>query len=116
MVNTCEGPKGSGNSAAKHMHRFDETGHPIFKGVRAMNRGVKKRRTNKCIHLTAETSNVELLFQLIHSANQLSIYGAAAIWSGQHGPKETEAISEKFVTSEASVNTETPKRVHSQEE
>ena len=103
------------NSVAKHMHqRFEETGHPIFKGVSAMNRGVKKRRTNKCtIHLTAETSNVELLFQLICSANQFSIYGAVATWSGQHGPKETELISEKFVKSEESVNTETLKSVHS---
>ena len=114
MVNTCPRPKGKWNSVAKHMHqRFEETGHPIFKGVSAMNRGVLRRK-NKCtIHFTAETSNVELLFPT-HSAIQLSIYGAVAIWSGQHGPKETELISEKFVTSEASVNTETPKRVHSQ--
>ena len=35
---------------------------------------------------------------------------------GQHSPKETELISEKFVTSEEPVNTETLTSAHSQEE
>ena len=46
------------------------------------------------------------LFRNIHSASQLSIYGAVSDWSGQLGqsPNETEPISEKFMTSEESVN------------
>ena len=48
--------------------------------------------------------------------NQLSItYGAVLTWSGQHRPKETEAIAEKFIIREESVSTETLKSVNSQE-
>ena len=117
--NTCEGPKGKWNSVAKNTCiDLDETGHPIFKGVSAMNRGVLKRRKNERIHFhCGNFKRWNSLFQLIHSANQLSISRSSSnleVYSTV--PKETEPISEKFVTSEASVNTETPKRVHSEEE
>ena len=59
---------------------------------------------------------MELLFPIIHSANQLSIYRAVSSCSGQPGPNETESISEKFVTSEESFNAETLKSVSPQEE
>ena len=63
-----------------------------------MNRGVLKRRKNKCIHFTAETSNVELLFRLIHSANKLSIYGGVSSWCEELGlrPNERDMSSERF--------------------
>ena len=81
-----------------------------------MSRGVLKRvKSQETIHFTAETPNTELLFQIIHSANQFSMYGAVRSWSGQPSPNETEPILEKFVTSEKSVNTVTLKSVSSQE-
>ena len=97
------------------LQRFEETGHPIFTCVSALSRGILKRMKNKdTIHFTAETSNIELLFRNIHFASQLSINGAVPSWSGRPGPNETEPVSEKIVTSEESVNTETLKSVNSQ--
>ena len=62
----------------KMVQQFKETGHPIFIGISALNRGVLKRRQNKSIiHFNRESTNTELLFQTIHSATQLRIYGAA---------------------------------------
>ena len=110
-------PEGKWNFiAAQMLERVEETGYPTFTGVSALSRGVLKSRKNKgTIHFTAETSKIELLFRIINSANQLSVYGAVSSWSGQPGPNETEPISEKFVTSEKSVNAETLKSVNSNE-
>ena len=81
-----------------------------------MNRGVLERvKSQETVHFTAETPSAELLFRIIHSANQFSMYGAVWSWSGQPSPNETEPILEKFVTSEESVNTVTLKSVSSQE-
>ena len=63
----------------------------FFSGVSSLSRGVLKRRKNKdTIYFTAETWNVELLLRIIHSANQLSIYGAVSSWSGHPSPNETD--------------------------
>ena len=97
------------------LQRFEETDNAIFTSVTAMSRGVLKRvKSQETIHFTAETPSTELLFQIIHSANQRSIYGAVSSWSGQPSPNETEPILQKFVTSEESVNTVTLKSVSSQ--
>ena len=40
-----------------------------------------KRKGGRCtMHFNADSSNTELLFRTIHSANQLSIYGAVSSW------------------------------------
>ena len=63
------------------VQQFKETGHPIFIGTSALNRGVLKRRQNKStIHFNRESTNTELLFHTIHSATQLFIHGAATNW------------------------------------
>ena len=63
------------------VEHFKESGHPIFRGTSALNRGFLIRKGGRCtIHLNAESSHAELFFRTIHSANQLSIYGAAASW------------------------------------
>ena len=81
-------------------------------GTSSLNRGVLKRKKNKnIIRFNAESSNVELLFRIIHSANQLSVYGAVSSWSGQHGPAGAEPTSGKFVESEETVDEETAKSV-----
>ena len=44
-----------------------------------VNRGFLKRKGGRCTtHFTAESPNAELLFHTLHSANQLSTYGAVA--------------------------------------
>ena len=73
------------------VQQFKETGHPIFIGISALNRGVLKRRQNKSIiHFNGESTNTELLFQTIHSATQLRIYGAATNWWSQFDLKDEE--------------------------
>ena len=81
-----------------------ETGHPVFRGVSALNRGVLKRKGGICTsHFTAESSNTELLFRTIHSANQLSVHGAVASWCedvAQRIPVQTHHFMEKSVAKE----------------
>ena len=63
----------------------------FFTGISALNRGVLKRRQNKStIHFNRESTNTELLFQTMHSATQLRIYGAATTWCSQFGLKAEE--------------------------
>ena len=107
VVHIYQSLKGKWNSvAAQMLHRFVEIGHPIFTGTSSLNRGDKNT-----IHFNAESSHVELLFRIIHSANQLSVYGAVSSWSGQHSFAGAEPSSGKFVESEEIVDEETAKSV-----
>ena len=80
-------PKEKWVSAATQMvERFKETGHPVFKSISALTRGILKRKNNRdTIHFNADASNTELLFRTIHSANQLSIYRAVSNWCEEFG-------------------------------
>ena len=64
----------------------------------------------------SDASNTELLFRIIHSVNQLSIYGAVSNWCAQFGltedEKGQESTLEKVVES---VNKGILKSVNSQE-
>ena len=44
----------------------------------------------EAVHFNAESKNSELLFKIIFSANQLSVYEAAANWCYQLGSKKSE--------------------------
>ena len=60
---------------------WNETGHPVFKSISALARGILRRKNIRdTIHFTADAPNTELLFRTIHSANQLSIYWALLCW------------------------------------
>ena len=74
-------PEGQWNKLADVIVEiFKESGHPIFRGISALNRGTLKSKGGRCtIHFSAESSNTELLFRTVHSANQPSSHGAAAI-------------------------------------
>ena len=49
----------------------------MFKSISALSRGIlKKKKGRDTIHFHGDSTNTELLFQTIHSLNQLSIYGA----------------------------------------
>ena len=43
---------------------FAQSGRPVFRGI----------------HFTADSGNIELIIRTIHSANQLSVYGAVSSW------------------------------------
>ena len=59
------------------VERFKDTGHPVLKSIRALSRGILRKKNGRdTIHFNADASNTELLFRIIHSVNQLSIYGA----------------------------------------
>ena len=69
---------------------FKETNHPVFTSVSALSRGILKQvKNNTSIRFNAEMTNSELLFKIIFSANQLSMYGAVADCY-RFGAKENE--------------------------
>ena len=74
--------EGKWNSIATQMvGRFKETGHAVFNSISALSRGILKRKgSRETTRFNADSSNTELLFRTIHSANQLSIYGAVSSW------------------------------------
>ena len=60
---------------------FEETGHPVFKGISALTRGImRKKKSKDTIHYNGESSKGELLYRIIHSANQLCVHGAVTMW------------------------------------
>ena len=70
---------------------FEETGHPVFTGMSALNRGIMRRRKNKdSIHDYGESFNVDLLYRIMHSANQLCVYVAVTNWRETLGRTESE--------------------------
>ena len=73
-----------------------KTGHPVFKSISAMSRGILKNKNNgDTIHFNAHASNTELLFPIFHSVNQLSIHGAVSKWCEQVGLTEEEKGDKK---------------------
>ena len=75
-------PEGQWNTTAGVMVAdFKDSGHPVFRASSALDRRFLKKKGGQCtIHFSAEPSDADLLFRTIHSANQLSIYGAIADW------------------------------------
>ena len=49
---------------------------------------LKMKNGRDIIHFNADASKTELLFRIIHSVNQLSIYGAVSNWCEQFGLTE----------------------------
>ena len=73
------------------LERSKETGHPVFRSISALCRGILKRESNRYFtHVNADASNTELLLRTIHSTNQLSIYGPVVCWSKEFGLKFDE--------------------------
>ena len=64
-------PEGKWDSTVTQMvQRFKDTGHPEFKSINALSRGILKKKNNRdTIHFNADASNKELLFRIIHSVN-----------------------------------------------
>ena len=71
---------------------------------RFLSRGILKKKNNRdTIHFNADASNTELLFRIIHSVNQLSIYGAVSNLCEQFGLTEEEKAQEKPLGKKESV-------------
>ena len=104
-------PEGKWDSVASQVvQRFIATGHPVFKSISALSRGLLKKKYGRdTIHFTADASNTELLFRIIHSVNQLSFYGAVSNWCGQLGLTEDEKGQERTLQNIESVNKGIPK-------
>ena len=85
---------------------------PMYQFSESWSSQKDKRNT---IHFNAESSDVELLFRIIHSANQLSVYRAVSSWCGQRSSAGAEPTSGKFVESEETVDEETAKSVKPEE-
>ena len=64
----------------------------------ALSRGILRTLKGKeTIHLNADSSNTELLFRIIHSVNQLSVYGAVSNWCEQFGLIADEKGQERIL-------------------
>ena len=110
--------EGKWNSVASQMmQRFKDTSHPVLPSASALSREIlRKVKGRETIHFNADASNTELFFRIIHSVNQLSMYGVVSNWCEEFGPrpKKREPTWEKFAE-ENSVSKEIPKGVNSPE-
>ena len=108
------------------VQRFRETHHTVFTSASALSRGILRSLKGKeTLHFNADASNTDLFFRIIHSTNQLSIYGAVSHWSEQfdlnQGEREphSEEIAEKGESVDKEslnlVNNEILKSMNSQE-
>ena len=75
----------------------------------------EKKNNTDTIHFNADASNTELLFRIIHSVNQLSIYGAVSNWREQFGLTVEEKVQEKTPGKKESVTKSVLTSVQSQE-
>ena len=91
-------------TAAQMVERFKDTGHPVFKSISALSRGILKKKKNgrDTIHFNVDASNTELLFRIIQTVDQLSIHGAVTEWreqfgltKGRKGTRKTEIIRDQ---------------------
>ena len=69
-------------SAEMMKHHLRESGHATFRATSALNRkSLKSKGEGKLsIHHDGDPATAELLFRMVISVNQLSIYGAISDW------------------------------------
>ena len=62
------------------MINFCESGHPVFRGSSALERGdlKSKGKGNMSVHFNGSDETFDVVFRTMISVNQLSIYGAVA--------------------------------------
>ena len=84
--------------AEKMLFILAGSGHPVFRGTSALERGELRNRGGgmTSIHFNGSTHNIELLLQMVISVNQLSIHGAVADMMeefsvGQKAPRKPAA-------------------------
>ena len=97
-------PEGKWDSiATKMVGHFTETGHPVFKGISALSRGILKRKeipyTSMRIHRTQNSCFAQFTQQI----SSVSTEQSQASWCeefAQRTPNQKESISEKLVAKE----------------
>ena len=85
-------PGGIWQDTAKMMvEQFEESGHPVFKGVSPLARGILGRRTTRRPYTSMRMLRTQnFIYRTIHSTNQLRIFGAVAKWCEDFGMKSDE--------------------------
>ena len=79
-------PQGAWDNIAEEMLlEFAESGHPTFRAMTPLSRGIlkSKGRGKLSIHYCADQKTIDTIFRIIISVNQLSIYGAVAAICGE---------------------------------
>ena len=74
-------PQGAWDHIAEEMLlEFAESGHLIFRATTPLSRGQLKSKTRGklSIHFAADQDTIDTVYRIIHSVNQLSVYGAVA--------------------------------------
>ena len=86
-----------------HGGKFQQKWRSDFPRCQSVESRILEKGGRCTINFNAESSNAELLFRTIHSANQLSIYEAASRWCEEFArriPGRNELIIEKSVAKE----------------
>ena len=85
---------------------FKGGGHPFFSDSSALDRGLlNKKGGRSTIHFSAGNLRTQcFLFRTVHSANQLSIYGAVADWCGELAQQKPGQSFLSMEKSDAKVN------------
>ena len=83
-------------TATQMVQRFKDTGHPVPRRIRGLSCGILKRKNGRdTIHFNADALNTMILFRIIRSVSQLSIYGAVSNRCEQFGLTEKETGQDK---------------------
>ena len=70
------------NIAEKMLLKFAESGHPVFRATTPLSKGTlkSKGREKLSTHFAADQDTVDTIYRIILSVNQLSVYGAVAVF------------------------------------
>ena len=97
------------------IEQFQQSGPPIFRGTRAVDRVVLKRTPGRnTIHFTADSGNIERMPRTMHSANQPSIYGAVSSWCDELAEQLLEQTSVGADKSVSKMNEQSTKHLDPQ--
>ena len=93
-------------TATQVVERFNDTGHPVFKSISALNRAIlKQQNIRDIIHFNADASNTELLFRIIHSVCKSAQYLRSSFeLCEQFGLTEEEKVQERPLGKKESVS------------
>ena len=78
-----DSPQGIWNKIAERMMKtLAESGHPVFRATSPLSRGQLKSKGGGqlSIHFCADEETIETVFRTIISVDQLSLYGAVAVF------------------------------------
>ena len=86
----------------KMVERFEDTGHPVFKSMSALSRGILKKKNGRdTIHFNADASNTELLFRISVFTEQFRIGVNNSAWQVKKRDKKSrqESVTKGALTS-----------------